>query len=104
MDHAHPGLEPGVKPLCYRICGAFPAMSFQPIYTLDLTDSKRIELLNTSTELGVLPPLITTYHQIINTPTRKALSLKVVSSDPQELEGHSNPNEIRVRFRNEEFS
>src|ERR1700737_549854 len=39
MDHAYSRLETGVKSLCHRICGAVPAMSFPPIYTLYLTDS-----------------------------------------------------------------
>jgi hypothetical protein len=64
----------------------------------------RIELLTASTELDTLPPLITNFHMVHEVSSRTELSLKVVTSNPQDLVGHTDTNEISVRLRNEELS
>ena len=64
----------------------------------------RIELLTASTELDTLPPLITTFHMVHEVSSRTDLSFRVVTSNPQDLVGHTDTNEIRARLRNEELS
>jgi len=48
MDHAHSRLETRAKPLCHRICGALPTMSFQAVSAVVLTDSFLILLYKLS--------------------------------------------------------
>jgi AcrR family transcriptional regulator len=48
MGHAHSRLETRAEPLCHRICGTLPTMSFQAVSTVVLTDSFLILLYKLS--------------------------------------------------------
>lgn len=65
---------------------------------------KRIKLLKASTKLDNLPHLITSYHMVHETSSRTDLSLRVIISNPQDLSGHTNTNEIRINLRGEKLS
>jgi hypothetical protein len=84
--------------------GYFIAKRFGKHAVSQAKQDNRIELLTASTELDMLPTLITTFHIVHENSPYTELSFKIVTNDPRKLDGHTNTDEIRVRLKNEELS
>ncbi len=84
--------------------GYFIAQRFGKHAIAQAKRDSRIELLTASTELDALPNFITSFHMVHETSSRTDLHFKIITNNPQDLEGHTDTNMIRVRLNNEELS